>query len=146
MSTTHTPVRQAGRRPGRTVRSVVAAAALTVAALVGVAGTAAPAQAASSFTSCFRFPAPYYGAYGNAAVQVQVWTYGAWHTAWHTQTGFNGCFSFTLTGTARNYPVRAIAQTRVGTALFYGVSPYYAPAGSGSYNLGTGLVWCTGCG
>ena len=145
MSTTPAPVRQTGR-PGRTLRAVLVSAALTLAALVGVAGTATPAQAASSFTSCFRFPAPYYGAYGNAPVQVQVWTYGAWHTTWYTETGFNGCFSFTLTGAARNYPVRVIAQKRMGTALFYGVSPYYAPAGAGSYHLGTGLVWCTGCG
>ena len=75
MSTTHTPVRQAGRRPGRTVRSVIVAVALTLAALVGVAGTATPAQAASSFRGRERR----WREYGVAQ--------------WYTQTGFNGCFS-----------------------------------------------------
>ncbi len=43
MSTTHTPVPQAGRRPGRTGRAAVVSITLALAALLGVAGTATPA-------------------------------------------------------------------------------------------------------
>lgn len=124
----------------RRLPSVVAmAVAIVIGALLSTAAAVSPAAAASAFSYCFRHTngSPYtYDAY------LDYWANGRWNTFGSLGKSVNGCNSFTVNSSSwlRNYPLRVEAYVKVGTVVFRGTTPYYAPAGAGSYNLGTGLV------
>lgn len=99
--------------------------------------TAGPAAAAGNISYCFKH------ANGSAyqhETYLQLWYNGTWNTVQYKGKNINGCHSFNIFGAWSTYPARMIASTRMGTITYAAVTPYYAPAGSWSYNLGTGVV------
>ncbi len=130
--------------PRRRVARVLTGLLLTLASVFGITATnTAPAQAASYVEGCFSGGT---GSYWGASYQVQAYWQGSWYTIFNGTLDRNNC-AYVNIGTAhRAYPLRLVVHHRVGTALFSGVSPYNAPAGSGRWNVGTGSIRCYGCG
>ena len=130
------------RRLTRRAASLVVAASL---ALGGVAATTAPAQAAAGVSACFTYRNG--GPYVMNPVYLQLWNGSSWQNVSDGRTNWNGCTSFTMSGSYRDYASRILAQHNIYdgnriVSTWLGASPYYAPAGSLSYNLGTGVVRC----
>src|SRR4051794_13552339 len=133
----HSPVVSTG--PRRRTRMWFAGLCVAILGSLGLSAvnSSAPASAAGGVSYCFRHTngSPYtYDAY------LQLYSGGRWVTMKDMGRSVNGCNSFTILGSWRNYPARMLAYTRVGTVTFSGTTPYYAPAGSLTYSLGTGLV------
>ncbi len=125
-------------KPRNRLRRVLALLALSAALPISSVVLAEPAHAASGVSYCFRHTN---GGMYTYETYLQLWYNNQWNTMQNMGIlGRSGCTSFGITGTWRNYPVRALAFKRVGNYIFTGVTPYYAPAGTGSYNLGTGSV------
>ena len=130
---------------GNRVTRVMTALVLAIATTLGVGmATAAPASAASYVEGCFRSPTPGMG-FAGMPVNLQYWTGSQWVNAWTGNLGSNSCTSVNIVGDLRYRYVQLAVSQRVGTAYFYGASPYYASPGTLRYSLGTGTVYCTGC-
>ena len=133
------------RRRTHRVMRLVTSLMLAVAASLGVGTvTATPANAASYVEGCFRSATPGMG-FAGSPVNLQAWNGSQWVTVYTDNLGSNGCTSVNIVGDLRRYYVRLNVSQRVGTAYFYGVTPYYANPGDWRVNLGTGIVSCTGC-
>ncbi len=137
------PARSSGR--SRVMRRV-AALALAIAAPLGLGvATATPAHAASYLSGCFRSPTPGMGFTGTPA-KLQYWNGAQWaFTGYSTPIDRNGCAAFNIGSSLRPYYLKLVVSERVGSAFFFGATPYYASPGNLQYNLGTGYVYCTGC-
>jgi hypothetical protein len=127
------------RRLGRKARLAALSLALLSASTVGVAMTTeSSAAAAGAINFCFRHTNGYPYNYDTF---IQLYLRGqGWTTVQNVGRTATGCQSRVISGTWRNYPVRALAFVRVGRNVFIGTTPYYAPAGSLTHNLGTGIV------
>lgn len=110
---------------------------------VGMA-TAAPAQAASYVEGCFRSLTPGMG-FAGTPVHLQYWNGSQWVITWTGKLNSNSCTGVNIVGNLRSYYVQLIVSERVGTAFFFGATPYYANPGNLRVNIGTGIVSCTGC-
>jgi hypothetical protein len=113
--------------------------------------TSAPASAASYVEGCFKSNRAGLNVQG-LGVQAQAYWRGSWYTIWNGYLGAPIAYGSPLscvqinTGTANyNYPVRFVVSHRAGGATWTGVSPGTAPAGTGRWNVGTGVVTCFGC-
>lgn len=121
------------------LRRMMATLAMSVAVFGGTQlVTPAPAEAASYVSGCFKHTngVPY-----NRTINLQYWNGGRWNTVASQEGNASGCVSWNISGWLRNYALQMSVSYRVGTAYFYGTSPYYAPAGSAQYSLGTGWVY-----
>lgn len=125
-----------GRR--QSARAIVVGLFVALLSAAGLTGLATPASAAGGMHYCFQHY-PELGPYQHE-VYLQLWYNGQWNTVTQVERRSKGCNYVTLSGWYRNYPARMLAFTQVGTYQWRGVTPYYAPAGSATYNLGTGWV------
>lgn len=129
----------------RRIKGVVVGLLLALIASLGIgAATVAPAHAASYVQGCFRSATPGMG-FAGTRVQLQYWNGGSWTSVWFGNLSSNGCASVNISGSLRNYYVQLVVSERVGSAYFYGVTPYYALPGTLRVDLGTGTVTCRGC-
>ena len=127
-------------------KMAIAVLCLTLTGAVGGLASADSAEAASGVSYCFRdsWGGPY-----QQGVLLQVYSSSGWTSIAAGGPNYNGCGSFTMSGSYRYLRSRAVAvhieySSMGGAAIrgWHGVTPYWAPAGSGSYSLGTGLVKC----
>lgn len=135
-----TTERRRGRWRRRLVVLVVAAIAVVSAGLT----SAQPASAATGVRGCFR---AYSGlVIGGQWTLLEIYVQGRWHPAAMAMTSSrNGCVSYYPQGDARWYPARIRMESRASTGdWFFATSPYWAPAGTGSYYVGTAIVRCVG--
>jgi hypothetical protein len=116
-----------------------AAAAAAVLGLGLATAPVTPAAAADSVSFCFVHTTGAAYAYDT---YLEHWANGQWNNLGYLGKSPTGCDSFSLSAWSplRSYALRVRAQYRVGTVEYRGTTPYYAPAGSGHFNLGTGLV------
>ena len=132
-------------RRTRRLKRLATGLLLAILAPLGVGmATAAPAQAASYVEGCFRSLTPGMG-FAGTPVHLQYWNGSQWVITWTGKLNSNSCTSVSIAGNLRNYYVKLIVSERVGTAYFYGTTPYYALPGNLRVNIGTGTVSCTGC-
>ena len=105
------------------------------------ATSAQPAAAAGGVSYCFKHVGG--GPYTYDTFLV-LYINGRWTAVQSLGRSSTGCNSVTISGSWRNYPARVDAyytcSNNCGGKIWYGRTPYYAPAGSLSYNLGTGYV------
>ncbi len=121
------------------LRHMLATLAMSLAVFGGVQLAApAPAEAASFVTGCFKHTN---GVPFNRTINLQYKYNGQWYTTASQEGNASGCVAWNISGWLRDYPLQMSVSYRVGRALFYGNSPYYAPAGTARYNLGTGWVY-----
>jgi hypothetical protein len=125
------------------LRRMIATLALSLSVFGAVQiATPAPASAASYVTGCFKH-APS-GAAFTYTVNLDYWANGRWNRTASQTAGVSGCVAWNISGSLRNYPLQMSVAWNVGRAYFYGTSPYYAPAGTARYSLGTGWVYQSG--
>lgn len=118
-------------------RRVLAGALLTVLLSFGFsAAIAVPASAAGAVSYCFKHTN---GAAYTYDTYLQLQWNGNWYTVQNMGRSVNGCSSFSITGSWQNYPARMLASYSIPGRSYAGTTAV-APAGWGSYNLGTGWV------
>ncbi len=124
------------------LRRMIATLALSLSVFGAVQiANPAPASAASYVTGCFKHSN---GVPFNRTINLNYWANGRWNRVASQEGNYSGCVSWNISGWLQNYPVEMSVAYRAGTAYFYGESPYYAYAGSGRANLGTGWVYQSG--
>lgn len=128
----------------RTLRRRLVGALLAVLVGLSIAGTAQPAHAASYVEGCFRSSTPGMG-FAGSPVNLQYWNGSQWVNTWTGSLNSRGCVGVNISGNLRNYYTQLVVSQRVGSAYFYGATPYYALPGNLRASLGTGTVSCTGC-
>ena len=128
-----------GVRTGGRIRRLVGALALGLVLAGGTAPMfAQPASAASGIGYCFRHSGG--GAY-TYDTYLELWSNNQWVRVTNLGRSVNGCHNITISGAWRSYPARAVAYYRLSNGYtYFGATPYWAPAGTYTYNLGTGYV------
>jgi hypothetical protein len=120
-------------------------AALSIGTAAGALPSAQPVAAASSVGYCFKtrtgmIVAP-------ATTYLQLYYNGRWNNVAVGSTSFqNGCGSFNMSGSYRNYYSKVVLSFRDARSgnTFYGETPMYAYPGSLAVHLGTGTLRCYG--
>ena len=132
-----------GRSPRRIVRRALMALLLSLGLVTGVGAMAAPAQAASAVSFCFKFAnPPTFSTYANRPVFLYYKAPHGWEYLGRSgYTNSNGCGTFYNTPTNARLAVRAYVNTQYQT--WDGWSQYSSYTGSGGANLGKGLVYRT---
>lgn len=118
---------------------------LTLSLVVGsIVASAAPAQAASYVSGCFRADRAGYTVEG-IPVQLQALYLGTWFTIATAPLSRAGCVAWNINPDTWGYRLRLVVNHNVGNVRWYGRSPLEALPGSGVAPLGTGVVTCYGC-
>jgi hypothetical protein len=135
--------RQGRRSPRRAVRRALTALLLSLGLVTGLGAIAAPAQAASAVSFCFKFAnPPTFSTYANRPVYLYYKAPHGWEYLGRSgYTNWNGCGTFYNTPTNARLAVRAYVNTTYQT--WDGWSQYSSSTGSGGANLGKGLVYRT---
>jgi hypothetical protein len=131
------------RSPRRALRRALTAFLLSFGLIAGLSAMAAPAQAATAVSFCFKFAnPPSFSTYANRPVFLYYKAPHGWEYLGRSgQTNSNGCGTFYSTPTNVQLAVRAYSNTQYQT--WDGWSQYLANTGSGTANLGSGLVYRT---
>jgi hypothetical protein len=131
------------RSPRRALRRALTAFLLSLGLIAGLSAMAAPAQAASSVSFCFKFAnPPTFSTYANRPVFLYYKTPHGWeYLGTRGTTNSAGCGTFYGTPTNVQLAVRAYVNTQYQT--WDGWSQYLANTGSGGASLGHGLVYRT---
>jgi hypothetical protein len=130
---------KAGRRK---FKMAVAVLCLTLTGLIGSLATAEDAEAATGVSYCFKQSN---GAAWTYGVLLQVKSSGQWHSIAARDTHYDGCGSFS--NPYAYLPSRVVALHAlygyggVVRTFWWGLTRE-APAGVGSFHLGTNTVWC----
>lgn len=145
-TTTQTETASSEDRPQRsarrTLRRALMALLLSVGLLTGLSTMAAPAQAASAVSFCFKFAnPPAFTTYANRPVFLYFKAPHGWQYMGSGTTDANGCGTFYGTPTNVQLAVRAYVNTTYQT--WDGWSQYVSNTGTGRANLGNGLVYRT---
>ena len=132
------------RPAGRTRRFLTSALLALGISLGGVAATAAPAEAASYVSGCFRSDRGGIGVQG-LPVQLQAYYNGSWYTIARQTLPASQCVAWNIGSSHRSYYLRMLVNHQAYGAWWYGQSPYWANPGHQAANLGTGTVTCRWC-
>lgn len=132
------------RRRGRRLPLAAIAAAVVAAATLGVLATPSTSEAASGVSACFKTRTGMI--VGPVNTNLELYTNSGWvRVASSPTSAFNGCVSFTMTGSYRNYYSRIRMTGYASTGdYFHATSPLMALPGNLSVNLGTANVSCIG--
>lgn len=131
------------RSARRTLRRVVVSLLLSLGLVTGLSAMAAPAQAASAVSFCFKFAnPPTFSTYANQPVYLYYKAPHGWEYLGRSgTTNAYGCGTFYSTPTNVQLAVRAYTSTQFQT--WDGWSQYVSNTGSGTAGLGNGLVYRT---
>jgi hypothetical protein len=138
-----TPEARQGRSPRRILRRALMAFLLSLGLVTGLSTMAAPAQAASAVSACFKFAnPPTFSTYANRPVFLYYKAPHGWEYLGRSgYTNWNGCATFYNTPTNARLAIRAYVKTPYQT--WDGWSQYSSNTGWGGENLGRGLVYRT---
>jgi hypothetical protein len=143
----HRPV-AAPNAPARSKRRFTRLAAMALAMIsastIGLISNAETSEAASGVTACFKTRTGM--VVGPVTTHLDLYYNGRWNTvASKSNSGFNGCVTYTMTGWYQNYYARVRMAGRASTGdYFTASSPYWALPGNLHGHLGTANVSCVG--
>ena len=125
-------------------RLVGVALAVVAATTLGLLAKPATSEAASGVSACFKTRTGM--VVGPVNTNLEFYINGQWQRIISTpNSGRNGCVSYTMSGSYRNYYAR-IRMTGYASSgdYFHAISPLYALPGNLWGNLGTANVSCIG--
>jgi hypothetical protein len=128
----------------RTRRTITSALVALGIGLGGVAATAAPAEAASYVSGCFRSDRAGMSV-ASLPAQLQAYYNGSWYTISSQRLPQSQCVAWNIGSSHRAYYLRILVNYQAYGAWWYGQSPLWANPGHLAANLGTGTVTCHGC-
>jgi hypothetical protein len=128
----------------RFTRLAAMALAVISASTIGLISNAETSEAASGVTACFKTRTGL--VVGPVTTHLDLYYNGRWNTvASKSNSGFNGCVTYTMTGWYQNVYSRVRMAGRASTGdYFQATSPLMALPGSFTAHLGTATVSCIG--
>lgn len=128
----------------RFTRLAAMALAMISASTIGLISNAETSQAASGVTACFKTRTGM--VVGPVTTHLDLYYNGRWNTvASKSNSGFNGCVTYTMTGWYQNAYAQVRMAGRASTGdYFYATSPLMALPGSFRAHLGHANVRCIG--
>lgn len=139
-----TPTAAPVRSRRRLTRLAAMALAMLSASTIGVLAQAETTEAAAGVTACFKTRTGMI--VGPVTTQLELYYNGTWYSVLaKSNSGFNGCVTYTMTGSYRSYYARVRMNGRASTGdYFYATSPLMALPGDLNVHLGTANVSCIG--